>query len=114
MAQLAIGAEQHARLFTPEEDVYFEHSNLVQKFIQRRKSASPKTAVNYRSRIGNFPQFVYRQYSKIELDDFLSEIKAGKHDVYDVLADFAAWLVTERTGQGRPTILNYEKVSMPT
>src|SRR5207247_7845322 len=99
MAELAIGAEQHARLYTPEEDAHFERSKLVQKFIQRRKSASPKTAVNYRSRIRNFVQFVYRQYSKIEPDEFINEIKAGKHDVYDILADFGAWLVSERTGQ---------------
>lgn len=97
-AELLIGVEQHNNLFTPEEDAHFERSKQVQKFIQRRKAASVKTAVNYRSRIRNFAQFVYKQYDKIELDDFISEIKAGRHDVYEVLADFAAWLVNERQG----------------
>lgn len=96
---LLIGAEQHQRLFNAEEDAHYERSKLLQKFIQRRKAASPKTAVNYRSRIRNFAQFVYKQYNKIELDDYIGEIKTGKHDVYEVLADFAAWLVNERTGQ---------------
>jgi integrase len=96
---LLVGVEQHQKLFTPEENAHFERSKLVEKFVQRRKAASPKTAVNYRSRIRNFCQFAYKQHAKIELDDFINEIKADKLDVYEVLADFAAWLVNERTGQ---------------
>ncbi|HXV46410.1 MAG TPA: hypothetical protein VD736_07040, partial [Nitrososphaera sp.] len=82
--ELLVGVEQHQKLFTIEEDAHFERSKLVEKFVQRRKAASPKTAVNYRSRVRNFSQFVYRQYSKAELDDFISQVKAGKSDVYEV------------------------------
>ena len=40
---------------------------------------------------------VYKHHNKIPFDEFIQQVKQEKHDPYDVLSDFAAYLKEEKT-----------------
>jgi len=97
MAQL-FAVKRQEQLYTANEVAHFERSKYAKKYVDRKATASPSTASTYRTHTAALAQFIYRTQEQAELDDFVDSIKAGKHNPYDVLADFAAFITRERTG----------------
>ena len=53
-----------------------------------------QTAREYKARLNNFEKFFFSQYKgKIrQLDELIEEIKIGKFDVYEILANYCIYL----------------------
>jgi integrase len=88
--------------YTPEMVQYYKDSELVKKFIRKKAVAAESSAKTYSSRLMHFGVFVYKRYSSskqghVSLDEFVSEIIAGKHDPYDLLAELADYLKAEQS-----------------
>jgi integrase len=86
--------------YTPEMVKYYKESQYVRKFIRKKAVAAESSAKTYASRLMHFGVFVYKRYSRAgahPLDDFISEIIAGKHDPYDLLAELADYLKSEQS-----------------
>lgn len=66
--------------------------------------------MHYKSHVATFSQFIYRTEERIELDDYVKAIKAGEHDPYDILAEFAAFAKKERTGPVKITANTLSKM----
>ncbi len=98
MSKQLFAIERQKQLYTNDEIAYLERSKSAQKYISRKAIASEGTAKHYKTQVAAFASFVFHTRNKKELDAFVDEIKTGKHNPYDVLADFAAYLKKERTG----------------
>lgn len=92
------GTQQQIALYGKERVEHFKRSKAVQKYIARKATQNESTASTYKSYLMNFANFVFIKYDGIELDDFIEEIKKDKHNPYDVLAEFAAFLKNEKKG----------------
>ena len=89
-------------LYTDEELAHFERSMSIRKYLAKKCTASQITATNYKTRLVAFCQFIFQHHSKKEVDAFVDEVKAGKHDPYDVLSEFASFLQCSRNGAHLP------------
>lgn len=97
MAQV-FAVQRQKQIYTSEEIAHFERSEKARKYLTRKKTASDNTAAGYRTNVAAFAQWVYRTKNKAELDDFVEDIKNGKLDPYDSLADFISWIKETRKG----------------
>lgn len=77
---------------------YCESSQLIKKYVQRKEVESASSAATYRGKLWRFAYFVYVTHDKkVPFDDFIGQIKKGKRNPYDVLAEFAAYLKDQNT-----------------
>jgi hypothetical protein len=90
---------------------HYKRSATADKDIRRKATACQGTAMHYKTQIAIFAQFVYREHQKVELDDFVRDTKKGEHNPYDVLADFAAFLRKERSGDKKLRLIHWPRWS---
>lgn len=102
------------KVFTDDEIAHFDRSKAAQKIVKRKSTASYETGRAYSTRIANFAQYVYQKHDKIELDDFIDELKKGKHDPYEILAEFALFLQKSREGKPYKLSTNVQRVIVNT
>jgi integrase len=84
------------KLYTPAEIEHCEASKTIMKYIEAKTIQDKNTGITYKTRMQSFAQFVYRRYNKTPVDKFLEQIKAGKYDPYDILAEYSGFLRNER------------------
>jgi len=75
---------------------YCESSVLIKKYVQRKEVESATSAATYKGKLWRFALFVYTHYDKVPFDSFMEQIREGKQDPYDVLADYASYLKKEK------------------
>lgn len=79
-------------LYTKEEIAHCDRSKALQKFVERKRTASPGSGKTYGSRLAHFAAYVYDRQDKAELDDFITTMTKGEQNPYDVLAGFCIYL----------------------
>jgi hypothetical protein len=84
------------KLYTLAEVRHCETSKTIMKYIKAKTIQDKNTGMTYKTRMQSFAQFVYRCYNKTPIDNFLEQIKAGKYDPYDILAEYSGFLKNER------------------
>ena len=84
------------KLYTLAEVRHCETSKTIMKYIEAKTIQDKNTGMTYKTRMQSFAQFVYRRYNKTPVDNFLEQIKAGKYDPYDILAEYSGFLRNER------------------
>src|SRR2546427_11252027 len=101
--QLALQKYNHNRLrvYTIEEIDHCERSKTIKRYVDAGLTRSSNSGTAYKSRLQAFSQFIFRKLAKKEIDDFIAELQAGKHDPYDLLLDFLSFLRTSRTGKDK-------------
>jgi integrase len=87
-----LGKKRQLEEYGPDGITYIQNCRQLQKYIGRRAVASPATAISYRSKLNRFGLFIFKAYPGKSYDDVLANLKDGKIDPYDLLADFAATL----------------------
>ena len=84
------------KLYTLAEVRHCETSKTIMKYIEAKTIQDKNTGITYKTQMQSFAQFVYRRYDKTLVDNFLEQIKAGKHDPYDILTEYSGFLRNER------------------
>ena len=85
--------------YTKDSHHHYLKSQNIRKFLVPKGTASPSSAKTYATHLKAFAYFVYKSHPELDVDAFIDEIKKGKHDPCDVLADFAKFLRESRTGK---------------
>src|SRR5437867_2189197 len=96
MAKKAFGAQMQLVLYGKNSVEHFKRSKLIDKYLARKAVQNERTAMTYKFYLTTFANFVFIKFEQREVDDFIQDIKDDKHNPYDVLADFAAFLKNER------------------
>ena len=72
---------------------YIEASKVLKSYLLRKGTANRASAKTYKSRLNKFGYYIYKLVGKkTSIDAFLAEIKEGKRNPYDLLAEFAMFL----------------------
>ncbi len=88
-----INRKKQLRRYGVEVLTYIGESKILKNYLLRKATANSSTAKTYRSRLNKFVYYVYKLVGiTTSFDAFLGEIKAGKHNPYDLLAEFAQFL----------------------
>jgi integrase len=95
-SSISFYSSRRLKLYTPAEIKHCESSKTIMKYIEAKTIQDKNTGMTYKTRMQSFAQFVYRRYNKTSVDNFLEQIKAGKYDPYDILAEYSGFLRNER------------------
>lgn len=83
--------------YTDDSLQHYLKSQYIKKFLSRKGTASPTSAKTYATHLKSFAFYIYKVHPSVEVDAFIDEIRTGKQDPYDILADFAKFLRESRT-----------------
>ncbi len=101
------------QIYTQEEMAHFARSGYAKKYVDRKKGSSDQTATAAQTGVAAFAQFVFRR-KDVELDSFVDQIKGGKVDPYDTLAEFLSFPKETRKGElkvNNNTLGRYVKIA---
>jgi integrase len=72
---------------------YIDSSKVLKSYLIRKATSNKRSAKTYKSRLMKFGYYICKLAGKkVSLDGFLDDVKEGKHNPYDLLAEYALFL----------------------
>ena len=75
--------------YTDDSLQHYLRSQNIKKFLTRKGTASPTSAKTYATHFKALAFYVFKMHPGLEVDTFIDNLRTGKNDPYDILADFA-------------------------
>lgn len=93
---LPFGTILQKKLYPPDAIAHHERSKMVRQFLRIRGARNRRTGEIHNTRLRNMSLFIYREYDKTEVDDFISQLKSQKVNVYDFLVGLYVFVLEKR------------------
>ena len=75
---------------------YIHSSKTLERYIQKKALRSEASALTYKTRLTMLGYFIFKRVGeKASMDDYIAEMKTGKVNPYEFLADYALFLKKE-------------------